>query len=137
MSDATKEERPTRHLKVDDGHWILVDSYGRRLLGRMTHKPAPRTPEMGASFNTATLDPCYEVSIQSEQLGDGAQSFGLVALPFMLLGMSVPVEVRWSSLVYVHELGPGDLDLIKKIVRAAEGHKASFRAARSPLVLPG
>jgi hypothetical protein len=126
-------------LNLRDGHWVVCESYGRRLLGRMKEKPTV-TAARRTEFTVAACEPLYELNVTltpvTEGPNKGKNRLGFQCLPWTLLGFDALVDVRWSAIAYVHELADGDVHLLRQCVLAAEDHKTSLRMDRAHLEKP-
>jgi hypothetical protein len=126
-------------LNLRDGHWIVADSYGRRLLGRMRAKPEV-SKETRPSFTVATCEPLYDLNVTAITIEEGPNKgktrLGFQCLPWTLLGFDAPVDVRWSAIAFVHELKEGDVELLTECVAQAEDHKTSLRLSRAKIEKP-
>lgn len=127
----------SKTLNLTDGHWVILESYGRRLLGRMRTKPEI-TAERRTEFTVATCEPLYDLNVSLTPVADGPNKgktqLGFQCIPWTLLGFNAPVDVRWSAIAFVHELAEGDVDLLRQCVGQAEDHKTSLRLTRAALV---
>src|SRR5271170_4593866 len=131
-----------------DAHWVIVDSDGRRYLGRVvggsleTWDPREDTDEgrerLSLADSTASywprphelvaLCPCYELSIEQIPQPDGVSSgFGVALLPYCLFSHSRPVQVSVGALCRIGDLHEDDRAIVVEWVRTVEQTKTNLR----------
>jgi hypothetical protein len=128
----------TASLDIENGRWIVADSYGRRYFGQLPEgalalasKTLAQVVEEGDVPNVLPLFPAYELNVIQQQMEDGRMMMGLQALPVGIFAVGAPLLVRWNGLLAVHELPEIDRTFLRDGLVKAEDMKTQFRAARS------
>lgn len=139
-----------------DSHWVIIDSDGRRYLGRVVGgsleawDPRPETDEgterLSVDHSTASLwpkphelvalCPCYELSIEQVPQENGQTGYAVALVPYGLFGHSRPVQVSVGALCRIGDLHETDRDMVVQWVRLVEDQKTGLRLARVKLVAP-
>jgi hypothetical protein len=148
---------PHRSKTIDlkDGHWIVVDSGNTRTLGRwllplqQIEEWKERTISGGEVPPSVVVEHTFEIRQVSgrtpvtenvDAAGNVVQSGGqpfeaLMATPYLLLGIGIPLHLVPSGIGYVSDMLPLDRNMLVDLIKNAEDSKTKIRAARGGIVV--